>query len=65
MWQGDVWQGCMCGWGGVHGRVACLVRGHTLWEHAWQGACMAGGAHEGGMCGGGACMAGGGVGGTE
>ena len=59
-----MWQGCMCGWGhawlgGVHGRVACVVRGHTLWEHAWQGACMAGGAHEGGMCGGGHAWQGG------
>ena len=43
------WGGGMHGWGSMHGR-----------GHAWQGACMVGGMHGGGMCGRGcvvgACM---------
>ena len=48
---GNAWLGgVMRGWGGMHGRGACMAGGH-----AWPGgegwiACMAGDMHGGGAC---------------
>ena len=61
VWQGDVWQGGMCGRGHAW-QGACMV-GVCGRGHAWQGACMTGGMH-----GRAACMPGGvrhGTGGTH